>query len=169
MNTSYFKYTFLFFILILIQVAVFNNISLFGHAQPMVYILFILLYPITKQRSFFLIVAFLLGLCIDFFSNSGGINAAATLFIAFIRLNILKIVSNKTEFDTTSFTYKSLPFSQQISYLLSLIFMHHFIVFMLSYFKFSAIRLVLTDTVASSIFTLVLLLFYSQFFLKKSR
>ena len=46
-----------------------------------------------------LIISFLLGLSIDFFSDSGGINAAATLFIAYIRLPILSAILRKNEFD----------------------------------------------------------------------
>jgi rod shape-determining protein MreD len=169
MKNNFIKYSFLFFLLIFIQVVLFNNISLFGYAQPMIYILFIFLYPISNQRGLFLLLAFLLGLFVDFFSNSGGINAAATLFIAYIRFPVLKIVSNRTEFDPVLFQFNSLPFSKQISYLLSLTLIHHFIVFMLSYFKLSAFKYVVMDTMASSIFTLVLILFYSQFFLKKPR
>lgn len=169
MKNSFIKYSFLFFLLIFIQVALFNNISLFGYAQPMIYILFVFLYPITNQRGLFLLLAFLLGLFIDFFSNSGGINAAATLFIAYIRFPVLKIVSNRTEFDPVLFQFNSLPFNKQISYLLSLTIIHHFIIFMLSYFKLSAFKYIVIDTFASSLFTLVLILFYSQFFLKKSR
>ncbi|MFK5890668.1 MAG: hypothetical protein QM486_08055 [Flavobacteriaceae bacterium] len=169
MNNNLIKYSFLFFLLIFIQVALFNNISLFGYAQPMFYILFVFLYPMTNQKGFFLLLAFLLGLSIDFFSNSGGINAAATLFIAYIRMPVLKIISNKSDFDSVLFQYNSLPFGQQISYLLSLTIIHHFIVFSLSYFKLSALKFITIDTLASSAFTLMLLVFYSQLFLKKIR
>ncbi|MCF6214275.1 MAG: rod shape-determining protein MreD [Flavobacteriaceae bacterium] len=169
MNNAFFKYGFLFVILILLQVAVFNNISLFGYAQPMFYILFIFLYPITQRKSLFLFLAFLLGLSIDFFSNSGGMNAAATLFIAYIRLPILKAISRKLEFDKDLFNFNNLTFNKQFSYLFILTFVHHFIIFQLSYFKFSALGLVLINTLFSSIFTFVLLLIYSGLFLKKTR
>ena len=169
MNNNLVKYTMLFFLLIFIQVALFNNISLFGYAQPMFYILFVFLYPVTNQQSLFLFLAFLLGLSIDFFSNSGGINAAATLFIAYIRLPVLRIASNKSDFDSVLFRYNSLPLNQQVTYLLSLTFIHHFIIFLLSYFKFSAIKYILEDTIASSIFTFILIVFYSRLFLKKLR
>lgn len=169
MNNNFLKYSFLFVFLILLQVSVFNNVNLFGYAQPMFYILFVFLFPVTQRRGFFLILAFLLGLSIDFFSNSGGINAAATLFIAYFRLPVLKIISRKIEFDSVLFNFNNLPFSQQISYLFTLTFVHHFIVFQLSYFKFNAINLILADTLFSSIFTFVLLIIYSRLFLKKTR
>lgn len=169
MNNSFLKYSALFVILVLLQISIFNNVNLFGYAQPMFYILFLFLYPISQQKSLFLILAFLLGLSIDFFSNSGGINASATLFIAYFRLPILKIISRKTEFDTVLFRFNNLPFGQQIAYLLTLTFIHHFIVFQLSYFKIDAIGLILTYTLFSGIFTFILLLFYTSLFLKKKR
>ena len=81
-----------FFILMLMQVLIFNNINLFGYTNPLIYIAFVFYYPLHKERSLFLFLSFLLGLSIDFFSNTGGINAAATLFIAYIRLPLLSFI-----------------------------------------------------------------------------
>jgi len=169
LSNKYLKLGLLFFALIIIQISIFNNVSLFGYAQPMVYILFVFLYPITKKRILFLLLSFLLGLSIDFFSNSGGINAAATLFIAYYRMPILKQITRKTEFDPILFNLKSLTLNKRISYLFILTFIHHFIVFQLSYFKLSAFKIVFLDTVFSSIYTCVLLLFYISLFLNKKR
>jgi rod shape-determining protein MreD len=143
--------------------------SLFGYAQPMIYILFIVIYPITNKRFTFLILSFLLGLSIDFFSNSGGINAAASLFIAYLRLPILKMVSGRAEFDPVLFNIKSMVFSRQVSYLFTLIIIHHYIIFQLTYFKFSALLSVFAFTLFSSIFTFILLLFLSSLFINKKR
>jgi len=169
LNTISLKLGFLFFILILVQITLFNNMSLFGYAQPMIYILFILIYPITNNRFVFLILSFLLGLSIDFFSNSGGINAAASLFIAYLRLPILKMISGRTEFDPVLFNIKSMVFSRQVSYLFILILIHHYIIFQLTYFKFSALQSVFTFTLFSSVFTFILLLFLSSLFINKKR
>lgn len=143
--------------------------SLFGYAQPMIYILFIIIYPITNKRFVFLILSFLLGLSIDFFSNSGGINAAASLFIAYIRLPVLKMVSGRTEFDPVLFNIKSMVFSRQVNYLLILILAHHYLIFQLTYFKFSSLLSVFSFTLFSSIFSFVLLLFLSSLFIDKKR
>lgn len=169
MNNSFIKLGFLFFALIIIQISIFNNISVFGYAQPMVYILFVFLYPITKNKFLFLFLSFLLGLSIDFFSNSGAINAAATLFIAYYRIPILKQITKKTEFDSILFNLKSLTSNKRISYLFIVTFIHHFIVFQLAYFKLSAFKTIFLDTVFSSVFTCLLLLFYISLFLNKKR
>jgi len=169
LNNNYLKLGFLFFALIIIQISIFNNVNLFGYAQPMVYILIVFIYPITKNRILFLLLSFLLGLSIDFFSNSGGINAAATLFIAYYRIPILKQITGKTEFDPILFNLKNIAINKRISYIFTVTFIHHFIVFLLAYFKLSAFKTVLTYTFFSSIFTSVLILFYISLFLNKKR
>lgn len=169
MNNNFLKLGFLFFALILIQISIFNNVSLFGYAQPMVYILFVIIYPITKNRGLFLLLSFLLGLSIDFFSNSGGINAAATLFIAYNRAPLLKLLTGRTEFDPVSFNVKSVAFNRRMSYILILSLIHHYIVFQLAYFKLSAFKTIFLDTVFSSVFTCILLMFYISLFINKKR
>ena len=153
------KYIALFVMLILLQVIVLDNILFRGYINPMLYILFIFLFPIKKDRGIVLILGFLLGLCIDFFMNSGGLNAAATLFITYIRLPILKSLMRKSEIDFQLFRLDKLPFLKLLSYISILTFTHHFIVFGLEYFKFSAFGTILLRTFLTSIFTIILLIF----------
>ena len=87
MNKLILNNTFRFVVLVLLQVLVLNKVNLFGYLNPMVYIVWVFLFPVRKNKTTFLILSFLLGLTIDSFSDSGGIHAAATLFIAFYRLS----------------------------------------------------------------------------------
>ena len=107
MNNLIFSNSIRFIGLILLQVLVLNYVNLFGYLNPMVYIVWIFLFPIRKNQTFFLLASFILGLSVDFFSDSGGINAAATLFIAFIRLPILKAVLRKSDFDYVLFNLRT--------------------------------------------------------------
>ena len=86
MNNVFIKNTFLFVILVFLQVTVFNNIGYLGYINPMVYLLFVVLYPYRENRIPFLFAAFLIGLSVDIFSNTGGIHAASTVFVAYIRV-----------------------------------------------------------------------------------
>ena len=85
--------------LLLFQVLVLNHVNLFGFINPFVYIIWVFLFPFKKNKFALLIFSFLLGLSIDFFSDSGGIHAAATLFIAYIRTPVLNAVLGKSDFD----------------------------------------------------------------------
>ncbi len=149
----------LFIGLILIQVIVLNNVLFWGYINPLLYILFIILYPLKKDRGAFLLLSFLLGLCIDFFVDSGGTNAAATVFIAYIRLPLLKGLLRKQEIDFPVFKITKLPFLRLLSFITILTLSHHFIIFSLEYFKLNAIITIFSRTFLTSIFTIILLIF----------
>jgi len=155
MNRDNINNALLFIGLILLQIIVLNNINFLGYINPYFYIFFIFLYPIKKDDASVLILSFFLGLCIDIFSDSGGINAAASLFIAFIRIPILQSVIGKREIDYGTMTIFKLPFPKMFLYVVILTVIHHFIVFGMEYFKWSKFGIILLNTVLTSIFTII--------------
>jgi len=158
MNNSLLKYGLLFVFLVLLQVLVVNNTLFSGYINPHIYILFIFAFPLNKEKTPFLLLSFFLGLSIDFFSNSGGINAAATLFIAYFRLPFLHSIQKKTEFDYLLFNIKELNIIQSFTYVFTLTFLHHIIVFFLAYYKADGFLSMLYDPVLlSSILTAILI------------
>ncbi len=78
-----------FAILAAIQVLLFNHIHLFGYATAYVYLLFVLKMPRFVTRNEQMLWAFALGLIVDMFGNTPGINAAAATLLAFMRNYIL--------------------------------------------------------------------------------
>lgn len=158
MNRDNINTIILFIGLILLQIIILNNINFLGYINPFLYILFLFFYPIRKIDSTLIFLSFLLGLSIDFFSDSGGINAAATLLIAFIRIPVLKIVLGKSEIDYNSIKLAKLPFNKTYGYIAILTFIHHLIIFGLEYFKWSNLGLILNKTILTSIFTIILVM-----------
>ena len=120
MNKENINTTLIFIGLILIQIVVLNHINFLGYINPFLYVIFIFLYPIKKQDGVLILLSFLMGLSIDIFSNSGGINAAATLFIAFIRIPVLKSVIGKREIDYSATSLFKLPYFKSFIYILIL-------------------------------------------------
>lgn len=167
MNNLVIKNTVLFISLVLIQVLILNNIVLFEYLNPYVYIVFVIFYPLRKDKGSFLFLSFLLGLTIDFFSNSGGINAAATLFIAYIRLPLLSKILNKTDFDYQSFNIRSISFGKSFAFILILTFVHHLILFGLEYFSFNNFGAILSKTILSTLFTTATIFIVIILFTKK--
>ncbi len=167
MNSLILKNTISFVGLVLLQVLVLNHINLFGHLNPLVYIVWVFLFPIRKNVGPFLLLSFLLGFSIDFFSDSGGINASATLFIAFIRLPILKAVLRKSDFDYLLFNIRATSFSKALIFISTLTIIHHFIVFSLEYFSFKAYATIFSKCILTSIFTIILVLLGMALFTKK--
>ncbi|RXP52962.1 rod shape-determining protein MreD [Lutibacter sp. HS1-25] len=144
--------------LVLLQVVVFNHINLFGFINPLIYIAWIFLYPFRKNISLFLIVSFALGLCVDFFSDSGGINAAATLLIAYIRYPILKIVLKRSDIDFLLFNIRTVPFGKAIAFISVLTIIHHFTIFSFAYFSFNNFLSIVSNTLLTSFFTVLIII-----------
>ncbi|MFK5958812.1 MAG: rod shape-determining protein MreD [Lutibacter sp.] len=167
MNNSIFSNSIRFIGLVLLQVLILNHINLFGYLNPMVYIVWVFLFPIKKEKGFFLIASFLLGLSIDIFSDSGGINAAATLFIAFVRLPILKTVLRKSDFDYFLFNLRDISIDKIFIYIATLTIIHHFIVFFLEYFSITDLITVISNTFFTSLFTIIVSILGILLFVKK--
>ncbi|HBT08745.1 MAG TPA: rod shape-determining protein MreD, partial [Leeuwenhoekiella sp.] len=83
MNNSITHNILRFVFLVLIQIAIFNNINFLGYINPYPYVLFIVLFPIGDNRALLLFTSFLLGLTVDMFCNSGGMHAASCVTIAY--------------------------------------------------------------------------------------
>lgn len=141
-----------FFFLILFQVLVFSSFHFFGYINPFPYVLFVLLFPVNGNKSYLVISSFFLGLTLDMFLNSGGIHAAACLIIAYFRPFFFKFAFG------LSYEYQTIKIlgrftKERFSFLVSMILVHHFVLFTLEAFKFSLIFNVLSKTFLSTIFT----------------
>lgn len=78
---------------VLIQVLVLNQMHIYGYATPFFYIYFILKFNSKTSSNELMAWAFALGITIDVFSNTPGMNAAAATCLAFIRTPLLKLVT----------------------------------------------------------------------------
>ena len=163
-KTLYLILLFLFFVLL--QVLVLNNIRLFGYVNPYLYISFVFIYPLSQKRIPLLTISFILGLCVDFFSDTGGIHAFATVFIAYIRLFLVKTIFKKTESEYLLFDLNQETFDKVFNYIAILTILHHFILFSFINFSFSNFSNVIIHTVLSSLFTIILF-FLGRFIFRK--
>ncbi|MHB0754581.1 rod shape-determining protein MreD [Polaribacter sp. M15] len=145
-----------FFSLLLLQVFVLNNVLFLGFINPYLYIVFVFIYPLKENRIPFLFYCFLLGISIDFFSDSGGIHAFSILCIAYLRLFFVKLYFRKVAADYPFFKLKSESFGKVFNYTATLTVIHHFIYFSFANFSFNNFSNVLLNTLYSSIFTLLL-------------
>lgn len=169
MNQSIVKLVIRFVLLLLLQVLVLKGIRLeFGilsNVMIFLYPLFIILLPINTPRVVILILAFFLGLSVDVFYDSLGIHAAATVFLAFNRMYILKLIEPtqgyKTEASPSAHNYGLIWF---ISYASLMMFIHLFIYFSIDAFSFVFILKIMLKTLLSFIFSMVLLIIHQIIF-----
>lgn len=99
MKIRYLQEVFIFILLIMLQVILLNRINVFGYATPVLYIYFLLKLPFGRNHFFTIISGFLIGLIIDIFLNTPGMNAAATTIVATFRKPILNLFYDREIFD----------------------------------------------------------------------
>ena len=145
-----------FFVLLLLQVLLFNHINFLGYINPYVYLIFILLFPFTGNQTLLIFLSFLLGLSIDVFSDSGGVHAAASVLIAYLRPGFLKLSFGVSYLHNTV-KISEARFNQIITYVAAMVFIHHLVLFTFEIFNPKHILLILKSTLFSGIFSTILI------------
>jgi len=159
----------LFFLFLLcLQVFILNNINFLGYINPYLYIAFIFLYPLEENKFPLLFLSFILGISIDFFSDSGGIHTFSTILIAYTRLFFVRVYFRKIPSDYPFFKLKSESVGKVFNYVVTLTLIHHFIYFSFASFSFQNLSIVLLNTLYSGTFTLILF-FLGTYIFKKSK
>ena len=160
------KYVFMFISLVLVQVLIFNQVQFSGFFNPYVYVLFIILLPLSAPRYLVLILAFLLGLIIDVFSNSLGVHSAATVFAAYARPLVIRVISNRED-DKSD--YPGLHQNKLIwfvNYVLIMVLLHHTVLFYLEVYTFTNFFNTFYRVILSSLFSIIIIVL-SQFLVFK--
>lgn len=85
--------------LVLLQVLILNRISLFGYATPMFYIWFIVRFESSMTRNAMLIWGFFIGIVIDMFTGTPGLNAACSTILALLQPKIVTLFLSKDRRD----------------------------------------------------------------------
>ncbi len=155
-------------ILILSQGLFFNNINLLGWINPFIYIFFIAYFPLKNNRSLFIFVAFLVGLIIDIFSDTHAIHAAASLTIAFLRPYFMKLYFG-IAYEHQVIKFNSIELKQNLFYLLSIILIHHLILYSLEIFDVYKILLVIKNAFSTAIFTFITIYILFELILKRTK
>ena len=156
------KYGVMFVVLVLAQVLLFNQVHFRGFLTPFIYILFIMLLPVSTPRYLLLIFGVLTGLSVDVFSNSLGMHAAATTFLAFIRPWVIRAISNRDEDRLEYPGLKQNTFTWFLYYTIFMVFSHHLVLFYLEFFTFTNFLVTLFRVFLSSLFSVIIIIL-SQF------
>jgi hypothetical protein len=152
----------MFISLVLIQVLIFNQVQFSGFFNPYVYILFIILLPLSTPRYAVLILAFALGLIIDIFSNSLGVHSAATVFVAYIRPLVIRLISNREDDKSDYPGLNQNKLSWFINYVVIMVLIHHTLLFYLEVYTFANFFNTLYRVLLSSLFSIIVIVL-SQF------
>lgn len=164
MINSVLRYGLIFILLVLLQVLLFNNIQFTGYINPYVYIMFILLLPVDIPAWLLLVLSFLMGAVIDFFSGSPGMHSSATVLAGFVRPAVLRIISVRDGYDSaTGPSMLSYGLRWFMTYTIIMVLVHHTALFYLEVFRLTDFFRTLLRVLLSSFFSIIFILLLEHY------
>jgi rod shape-determining protein MreD len=160
----------LFFLLVFLQVWLFNKIHLWGFATPLVYIYFIIKLPVEMNRNLVLLLSAFLGLIIDLFTSTLGVNMLATIVVGFSRAGFLKLFAPRDLFEFYSPSFSTFGRILFLRYTYLTILLHQIVLFSVESFSlFDPVTLILRIAGSFILTTLLIIAFESIQFEKIKR
>ena len=158
-----------FLALAAIQVLILNRIELFGYVTPLFYIGMIARYDNSMSRTAQLLWAFFLGLLIDTFGGTPGLNAATATLLAMMQPSLFKLFMTIDRHDVVVPGIATMGGSQFAGYLLLVTVVHHTAYYILRSIPLGDWTVVIFKILFSSVFTFILMLIAESFTTNTSR
>ena len=161
-----------FALFILVQAFVLNKIPpLHQFIKPYLYFLFILWLPFNVSRSFLLIIAFIFGLSMDYFSGTPGLHTAPCLLIAFFRPYLISILlpQEATEVSYAEPSFKSMGWAPYSVYVIILTFLHHAFLVLIEWMSFGSFIFFIGKVAGSTAISLLLIFITEMLFYRKAK
>lgn len=144
--------------LILLQVLILHNVHIAGYATPFLYIYFILKFDTGTSRNELMLWAFFFGLTIDVFADTPGMNAAATVFLAFLRPSLLRLFTPRDSSDNLVPSFQSMGIAPFLKYTTASVFVHSLTLLSIEYFSFSSLWMLLLRVIVYTLLTVTCIL-----------
>ena len=141
--------------LILLQVLLLNHIHIAGYATPFLYVYFILKFPSSTSRNELMLWGFFLGLGVDVFSNTPGMNAAAATLMAFSRPYFLRLFTPRDLLDSIVPSFNSMGFLPFSKFMLATVFVHQSALLSIEFFSFTSLLQLMLRIIACTLFTCI--------------
>lgn len=154
---AFIKRFFLLLLFTVLQVFVFGRIALFGYATPLVYIWMILRLDSSVSKYATLLWAFFLGLAIDIFSATPGLNAAAATLTGLLRPVILSASVRLDKHDILTPCSRTMGKGTFAAYLSILTLIHSLVYFLLRNIPFAGWSVLLADVLGSTLLTFLII------------
>jgi len=148
-------------LVMLLQVLLFDQLQLWGACHPYIYILCLMMMPITLPHSVDMIIGAAAGLIMDIFCNSLGIHTASCILLMFIRPYLIGAIVNDKDRLNEQISSRAIGMEAMIKYVIILVIIHHLMVFSLAAWSWHHIGFVLLETIVSSIVTILVILGYN--------
>ena len=169
MNKDIIVFTLLFIILIALQVLICNHIAIFNVAVPIIFIYFIIRLPIALGKGAFFTLSFLLGLIVDIFSDTPGVNALSCTILSGIKKPVFFAYIDKDD-KTKEITpsVSSMGVVPYCKYLVSMVGIYCVLVFSIEFFSFANVSDIVILAASSCVLSFVSILAIDCLILSKS-
>ena len=151
-----------FVLVMVLQVLLFNQLQLGGVCHPYIYVLCLLMMPITLSHSADMIIGAAVGLIMDVCCNSLGIHMAACILLMFIRPYLIGAIVNDKDRLNEQISLRAIGMEALIKYVVILVLVHHLTVFLLAAWGWTHIGFVLLETLVSSTITIIIVMGYNM-------
>jgi hypothetical protein len=161
-----------FALFILVQVYVLNEIPpLHQFIVPYLYFLFILWLPFNITRFGLLVLSFVFGLCLDYFSQTPGLHAAPCLLIGYIRPYLLSLLipQETTEQSYSEPSIKSMGWAPYSLYVVLLTFIHHVYLVLIEWLQFGSFIYFIGKVAGTTAISSLLIFITEILFFRKGR
>jgi len=170
MNNPWVKYSIYFIFMILLQGMVFNQIQFSGLVYPMVYIIAIIMLPVETTLIVSILIALLLGIGIDMFSDTFGLHTSSSLLIAYVRPFILKLVRPRDGYDSVLLlSIHDMGKTWFLTFAAILVAIHHLWFFIFEILRFDLIFSIILKTVFSTLVTLFIIVLLQYLLYKPTK
>ena len=158
MILTYLKRVIWFTGLILLQVLILNNIHVAGYATPFLYVYFLIKLNTGMSRNELMLWGFFLGLTIDIFSNTPGMNAAAAVLLAFARPLFIRLFSPRDSLDDFEPGFQAMGFSPYLKYVTVCTLLLVTVLLFVESFSFAGLPVLMLKIVSSTVLTILCIL-----------
>ena len=125
-------YISLFVVTVLLQVFLFDNLSISIYLNPLVYVAFVALLPLDTPPVVLLASGLAMGVTMDFAMGAAGVNTIATLLVAFVRPALLRTLYTRDDLREGGVPCAGrLGRRVFLNYLIVLVLLHHAVFFSL--------------------------------------
>lgn len=159
MSKTILQFIVIFIVMVLLQVTIFNNVCLYNIAIPFVFIYFIIRLPLTLSTNWVLTFSFLIGLSIDIFSDTQGMNALACTILAMLRTPLLRLyIPREDDLTNPEPSIRSLGLGTYIKYLITIVLVYCTTIFIIEACTFFNFLQLVFRIIGSSLLTFLLIL-----------
>ena len=169
MNRELLIYIVRFFLLVLVQILILNQVQFSGLLNPYLYIYFLIVLPVDFPPNGGLLVGFILGLLIDLFGQTLGMHTIASVFLAYARPYILRYMAPRDGYEfSRTVSIRQMGWLWFLTFSGIMIFLHHFVLFFIEAFRMSGLFFTIGKSIGSAILTLSLVVVVQLVFTRSS-